>query len=79
MTIEDGIIQGSTITFQVSGVINAGSIPLLGLLIRQARRRGLSVTLDFEHVDGIEWEAARYLVLWQAEGVAVAETPAVIQ
>ncbi len=79
MTIEDGIIEGSTITFVLSGVITAGSIPLLELLIRQARRRGLSAAFDFEHVEGIEHEARGWLMFWQADGLAVAETSAVIQ
>jgi hypothetical protein len=75
MTVRDGVIEGSTITFLLSGHISRGSTPLLDLLIRRSRRLGLSVTFALDQVTGVEREALRQLLIWQAEGVTLSDAP----
>jgi hypothetical protein len=79
MTVRDGVIEGSTITFLLSGDMSVGSTPLLSLLIRRSRRLGLAVTLDLDEVTGVDREVVRDLLIWQAEGVTLSDTPAFIR
>ena len=79
MTVRDGVIEGPTITFLLSGYISRGSTPLLDLLIRRSRRLGFSVTFVLDQVTGVEREALRQLVIWQAEGVTLSDAPVFIR
>ena len=76
MTVRDGVIKGSTITFLLAGYISRGSTPLLDLLIRRSRKLGLSVTFALDQVTEVEGEALRQLLIWQAEGVTLSDAPA---
>jgi hypothetical protein len=79
MTVRDGVIEGSTIKFLLSGNMSLGSIPLLNLLIRRSRRLGLSATLDLDEVTGVDREVVRHLLIWQAEGVRLSDAPGFIR
>jgi hypothetical protein len=79
MTVRDGVIEGSTITFLLSGNMCSGSTPLLNLLICRSRRLGLSVTLDLDEVTRVDREVVRYLLAWQAEGVTLSDAPRFIR
>lgn len=79
MTVHDGVIEGSRITFLLSGHMSRGSTPLLELLIRRSRKLGFSVTLDLERVTVVEREAATQLSIWQSEGVTVSGAPELLR
>jgi hypothetical protein len=79
MTVRDGVIEGSTITFLLSGNMSLGSTPFLTLLIRRSRKLGLSVTLDLDEVTGVDREVVRHLLIWQAEGVTLSGAPGFIR
>jgi hypothetical protein len=79
MTISDGVIEGESITFLLSDTMSLGSIPLLALLIRQATRLGLSVTLDLGKVTEIDEMVASQLSAWAMQGVTLSSAPSFVR
>ena len=72
MIVEDGIIEGNSITFELSGPICTTSIQFLDVLIDYADRAGLRVTLDLDRVESIHAEVIRELRLLEARGIRFA-------
>lgn len=79
MTVRDGVVEGSTITFSLPGNMSLGSIPPRYALFLRSRRLGLSVTLDLAGVAAVDPEVVRHLSIWQAEGVTLSDAPSFIR
>ena len=69
MVVEDGIIDGNSITFVVSGAVSKESVSLLLLLIGYADRAGFAVKVDVERVEGVHADAVRDLRALETRGI----------